>query len=149
MSGPQPFRITPMLSVGAYKSYALAAPIQTHTRPARCEEVDCPNYLNGWRTLVDTATPLGQRQARYITERAGRSYVASIEGAQLVFTFAAGQQCFAQHTVPLGREPIYIVRDGDWRGNPTGRRRVHVRAEDWVDDFRTHQDALTTEIEKG
>jgi len=150
--GPQPFRITPGLPVHAFKTYALSAPLSTHYRPARCEEVNCPNHAAGWRTVVDTLQPLGVTQAKYIMERAGRKYTMTgpaSPGATLTFTFPPGQQCFASHTVPLEREPIYVVRDGDWRGNPTGRRMTHVRAADWVDDFASHQAELIKEIERG
>jgi len=153
MGGPQPFRITPGLPVQAFKTYALSAPLSTHYRPARCEEVNCPNYAAGWRTVVDVSTDLGQRQAKYITGASGRKFttngVPDSTDMLVTFTFPPGQQCFASHTVPLEREPIYVVRDGDWRGNPTGRRRQHVRAADWVDDFASHQAELIKEIEKG
>ena len=44
----------------------------------------------------------------------------------MVFTFEAGQQCFTQHHVP-DRPQFFVVRDGDWRGNPTGQNRLHTK----------------------
>lgn len=146
---PQQFHIQPRMDVGAYKTYALVAPPATHHRKATCEEVECPNNLRGWRTVCDVGTVLGQRQAEYITKHSGRRFVSKTAGTVITYTFGAGQQCFAPHTVPVGREPLYIVRGGDWRGNPTGERRQHVSAADWVEDFGEHQQRITDEIEKG
>ena len=67
-----------------------------------------------------------------------------------VFTFEPGQDCFAQHRVPLERDPLFLVRGGDWRGNPTGLQPYrHHRGEDWVDDFADHQDRIARQIERG
>ena len=66
------------------------------------------------------------------------------------FTFEAGQTCFVEHRVPLEREPLYVVRDGDWRGNPRGTApRIHTRPDDWVDDFAEHQQRLADRFEQG
>jgi hypothetical protein len=51
--------------------------------------------------------------------------------------------------VPLERQPLLIVRDGDWRGNPTGRRRLHTKPEHWVEDFKEHQGKINDAIERG
>ena len=147
---PEPFRIEPKMPAHAYKTYAISSPITSHTRPARCEEVNCPNYINGWRTVVATQTDLGVQQAKYIEDQSGRHYTKEMAPLfQTIYTFPAGQQCFAQHRVPLHREPLYVVRDGDHRGNPTGVRRVHAKPEHWVEDFASHQAELSNEIEKG
>lgn len=145
------FRITPNLPAGEYKTYAIASPVSTHTRPATCAEVECAAHVNGWQSTVDESTELGRRQAHYVRHDAGRGYREHrAETGLTVFTFPAGQTCFAEHRVPLDRSALYLVRDGDWRGNP--RRtppRVHARASDWVDDFATHQDRLSRLIERG
>ena len=67
-----------------------------------------------------------------------------------VFVFDAGQPCFqaGQHRAPLEREPLYVVRGGDSRGNPTRFRRVHASADSWVDDFATNQDHLNTAAQR-
>lgn len=167
MTGPQLFRIRPKLSIDAYKTYELRAPVATHFRVGRCEEVEavcsqtnevgepscfeshCPQHAHGWRTLVDVSTELGRRQAAYIGKSSDRHYALAVDGDLHTYTFPAGQQCFATHQVPLGRDPILIVRDGDWRGNPTGRTRTHVRPADWTEDFAEHQQELADEIAKG
>ena len=132
------------------RTYALRAPLATHHRVASCDEVDCPNWRSGWRTVIDEATDLGQHQARYIRRESGRGFTERREGALTVFEFEAGQQCFASHSRPLEREPIYLVRDGDQRGNPRGTRaRVHASGADWVDDMQESLDKTRTRLERG
>lgn len=145
------FRLDPQGPAEAYKTYHLAAPIQTHYRPATCGEVDCQQQANGWRTPVDESTDLGQRQAHYIRAEAGRRFTEERNEAGLtVFTFAAGQACFAQHQTSLDREPVFFVADGDWRGNPYGTRPYrHANAADWIEDFGGHQQDLADRIERG
>jgi hypothetical protein len=53
------FRIEPQLPVGATKTYSALAPLATHFRAATCEDVDCGNYLHGWKTVVNESTELG------------------------------------------------------------------------------------------
>jgi hypothetical protein len=149
MTGP--FRIEPAMAPSAYKTYGLRQPSATHFRAATCEEAECLNFLNGWETAVDEATELGQRQAHYIRHDRTRRALEAHRGPLTVFTFEPGQRCFGadQHRVLVGREPLFFVREGDFRGNPSGQVRKHARAQDWVDDFATHQDRLNAEIEKG
>jgi hypothetical protein len=146
-------RLLPAGDAAAYKTYELAVPLQTHWRPASCAEVDCPHHLRGWVTTIDETSALGQMQAGHIRHHAGRAYTeARGEHGMTVFTFPAGQRCFASadHRVPLEREPLWLVRGGDWRGNPLRIRTVrHTRAEDWRDDFGEHQDRIVETIERG
>jgi hypothetical protein len=145
----QPFRIEPAGPPGAYKTYALAAPAATHRRPTTCEEIDCEAYQYGWITRVDEVTELGAAQAYYIRRECGRRYTEQRTPVGLtVFQFEAGQRCFAVHTMPLEREPIYSVRDGDWRANPSGARRV-LSAQDWLDDFGDHQQRIAQRHARG
>lgn len=152
MQPREPFRVPPTVPVHAMKTYAIDAPLSTHWRPATCVEVDCPNYLNGWVTTVETDTELGAAQSHYIRNDSGRFYIAEqIDMARMRFTFAAGQRCFksSEHRVRLDRQELYVVRDGDHRGNPTGRVRQHVRPADWIDDFGTHQQRIIDAHERG
>lgn len=142
-------RIAPALPVGAMKTFSVSAPLSTHTRRATCAEVDCGAWRNGWKTVIDLGTPLGGQQANYIRLHSGRSFVATERAGLVEFVFAAGQVCFAEHRVPLDRPEVYVVRDGDWRGNPTGMRRTHANAVDWVDEFANHQDKLADRLGRG
>jgi hypothetical protein len=143
-------RPTPQLPAQAMKTYQLVAPITTHYRSATCSEVACPAHQQGWSTLVDETTPLGRRQAAYIRIQAGRQFTEERTPEGTTFAFPAGQRCFRPHQVSLEREPLYIVRDGDWRGNPRGTKpRQHTRAENWVEDFATHQQTLADRLGQG
>lgn len=142
--------IEPVGPVNAYQTYAITNPTATHTRPATCAEVECEHYLKGWVTQLDLTTTLGIRQAKYITEKSGRSF--TVDGRRppfCVFTFPAGQRCFRAHRVPLERQPIFRRRDGDTRGNPTGLVVVHRHAEDWRDDMGEHLEKIKELRERG
>jgi hypothetical protein len=137
------------MSVNAYKTYAVRMPVKTHTRVASCEEVNCLHSLEGWQTTIDVSTPLGAKQSNYIRLHSGRAFTTMEFGNTVIFTFAAGQKCFREHRVGVDRPALYVVRDGDWRGNPTGCSLVHRNERDWVDDFGEHQERLRAQIERG
>jgi len=148
--------IIPHLPPEARKTYQVVSPIETHTRPASCAEADCGAYIHGWKTTVDESTELGQGQAHYIRKESGRAFTEQVEPGLTVFTFDAGQRCFAagEHRVPLDRPEFYIVREGDhdgkrWR-NPRGTDPYrHANGADWVDDFANHQQRIADRIAEG
>lgn len=157
-------RVTPKLPVTAVKTYGISSPQETHSRPATCAEVGCAAHAGGWVTTVDERTPLGRAQASHIRRSCvrdgagvtretlgGRRWYRERKDAEgrTLFTFPAGQTCFAEHVVSLDRPELFVVRDGDWRGNPTGRARQHTRAADWVEDFGEHQLRLVDQQQKG
>jgi hypothetical protein len=143
------FRIEPQMDASAYKTYALVSPLSTHFRPATCAEVDCPHYLNGWRVNNEALTP----DLRQAVATSGRKYrLEIISAAESWLVFEPGQPCFkaSQHRKRSDRPPLYVVRDGDHRGNPRGTKaRLHQRPENWVEDFAEHQQKLADEIRKG
>lgn len=143
------FRIDPKIGPENYKTYQIVAPLKTHFRQATCQEVECRAYAAGFRSRIDTSTDLGTRQAKYIENASGRKFTRTQAGPIVTYDFPAGQHCFTAHKVPLEREPLYVVRDGDYRGNPRGTRPVTRRAIDWVDDFATHQQNIADRREKG
>jgi hypothetical protein len=139
-------RIPPQMPVGAYKTYSVRAPLETHWRPATCEEADCPNYLNGWKTILPADSDLVE-----VARHSGRQFTETrTEGGLVEFTFEAGQPCFqtSNHRLPNDRPQLYSVRGGDWRGN-LGVIRRHTRGADWVDDFANHQDQLADRLKEG
>lgn len=143
-------RIEPNMPVGAYKTYRILSPQQTHFRPGTCAEAECGPYLNGWQSTIDESTVLGGQQAHYIRKQSGRSFTeARLPNGLTQFTFEAGQQCFTEHQIRLDRPEVYLVRGGDWRGNPTGETRTHANAQDWVEDFGEHQLRLVDQMERG
>jgi hypothetical protein len=136
-------RLEPAGPVHAYQTYQIVSPISTHFRDGTCDEAGCLAQRNGWRTTVDESTDLGARQAHYIRKQSGRRFTESrTETGLTAFTFEAGQRCFATHKVPLERPELYVVRGGDWRGNPRGEVRRHSGPDSWVNDFAEHQDRI-------
>lgn len=144
-------RIMPNAPAQAYKTYAISSPIQTHFRPGTCEEAGCPNLAAGFVVRVDERLELGQRQAYYIRKQSGRRFTESRDETGLTaFTFPAGQQCFTQHQISLQRPENFLVRGGDWRGNPLATPTLrHSRPEFWVEDFAEHQDRIATARVRG
>jgi hypothetical protein len=139
------FRLDPAMPVNSYKTYQIKQPKTAQTRVGSCEAAGCERYEIGWCSTVPT---LGA-QADYIRNGSGRRFTEHPgDNGLTVFEFYPGQQCFEQHHV-LDRPQFYVVRDGDWRGNPSGRQRMHTRGEFWVEDFAENQAKLAEQIKKG
>jgi hypothetical protein len=121
-----------------------------HYRPATCAEVECPQWKNGWITRV----PVGSDLDRFLAGKThGRRFFArpGVDGGERTYSFPEGQECFrsSTHRVPIEREPFFVVRDGDWRGNPRGTAAVNRRPDDWVDDFANHQQRIADARDQG
>lgn len=131
-------RIEPAAGPELFKTYSIAAPVQTHFRDATCDEVGCQAFLNGWRTRPRTAD-----EADYVRTLAGRQFqfLEVVEDGEPVFYFEAGQQCFKPHKVRLDREELFAVRHGDHRKGFGPATRFGSAAE-FVDDFGAHQEQL-------
>lgn len=144
-------QITPNMPARAYKTFQIASPESTHTRPATCEEVECQQYAKGWVMKIDLGTELGQKQAHYIKHQSGRSYIIRDQRDGLVtLEFHANQPCFQQHKVRLERPEIYRVKGGDYRGNPLKTpTRVHTKPEHWVEEFAANQEAIAEAHRRG
>lgn len=141
-------RLPPQGRVNDYKTYQIVAPLKTHWRPATCAEVDCPQYTKGWQVRVENLTP----EMLHAAKTCGRKYSElRVAEGETWLVYEAGQSCFraSQHRVKLDRQEIYIARDGDWRGNPSGRVLKHTRPENWVDDFQSNSEKLIDLRERG
>lgn len=116
------------------RSFELKQPLDTHFRTATCEEVNCTQQLNGFMIACDPNSDMG-KQMIYAIENvpaAKRSYTKAVNATGFVeYTFPPGQRCFRPHRTPIGHDPIPIVRDGDFRGNPTGQVMRHTSLESW------------------
>jgi hypothetical protein len=145
----EPFRLEPAAPAAAMQTFTVSAPLSTHFRPGTCGEAGCQAHEHGWRTVVDETTDLGQRQAHYIRTKSGRHFTEERDPSGTAFTFPAGEQCFATHQVSLERPELYVVRGGDWRGNPTGEVRRHTAPEFWVEEFAENLDNVKATKEKG
>lgn len=147
----QPFRILPLMGPDRYKTYGFARPLKTHWQQASCEDIDCQFFLEGWVTVVDESSDLGQKQAYYIRHDRSRRYSESRNEAGLIcFTFPPGQRCFGSgsHRQPREILPRFYVKNGDWRIKEPPSR-FHSTPEQWVEDLSEHQDRLATLIERG
>jgi hypothetical protein len=141
-------RTAPVGPVQAYRTYAVLPARGGGSRPASCEEVGCPNYLQGWKTILSRTS-----QADLIAVVRGlvtKKFFEEVDGDLVTFTFPAGQECFQAkgHKIQV-RPERYVVRAGDHRGNPTGQVRVHQRPADWVEDCALHLDKIATEVRRG
>jgi hypothetical protein len=145
VTGREPFRIEPQAGPEAYKTYQVVPHLQTAT----CAEVGCERQRNGWRSRADVSTVDGQKIANWIRLKSGRRFTHTQAGPVVVFTFPAGQTCFARHKKPVERAPLLRVVGGDWRGNPTGMPTRELRPADWIDDFGTHQLSLAEAHKRG
>lgn len=141
-------RLQPAGPVQGYRTFQILAPSSTHRRPATCAEVDCPQYLNGWRVRVDNL----DAQMLHAAKTSGRKFTElNVTEGENWLVFEAGQACFkaAHHSVPLDKQEIFIARDGDFRGNPTGRVRKHTRPEFWIEEMGENLDRVRTAQQQG
>lgn len=143
MNGP--FRLAPKGPIQAYQTFKVGAP-PSHYRRATCAEVDCADYLNGWTMIVG----LSDHAVLHAVRTSGRPFTETIGPTSVTFDFEPGAPCRTPsvHRV-LVKPEIYVVRHGDWRGNPTGRKRIHSRPEFWVEEFGENQQKLNEIIQRG
>ncbi len=142
----EPFRLPPQGPVQAYQTFAVRSRPDQMVK-AVCEQVGCPAWRQGWESVIDERTDLGRAQGAYIRGQSGRTFREQLRGDGLtVFRFESGQRCFAEHQT---RPELYLVRDGDHRGNPTGRRRVHVRPADWVEHMQEEFGRFNEDRQRG
>lgn len=129
----EPFRLSAQGPVQAYQTFAVRSRPDLAVKTV-CERVSCAAWREGWESAIDERTDLGKAQALYIRTQSQRTFRELRTGAGLtVFRFEPGQRCFAEHKT---RPELYLVRDGDYRGNPTGRERRHTRPADWVEHMQ-------------
>ncbi|WP_405611369.1 hypothetical protein [Streptomyces sp. NBC_01508] len=135
-----------LLPPGAYRTFGISQKPDVLISAA-CEQVGCEGWRNGWQSAFDESTELGKQQAGYVRHRSGRTFREMRTAAGLtVFRFEPHQRCFADHKT---QPQLFAVRDGDYRGNPTGRHRQHARPQDWVEDFGENQLALVDRQRQG
>jgi|KBSSwiStaDraftv2_1062776.scaffolds.fasta_scaffold87535_4 hypothetical protein len=152
----------PQLPERAFDTYGIVLPKTTHTRAARCEEVNCQAYAHGWKTPLDTSIPQQRELARLVVKNDGkRRWTAEQNGHLVTFTFPAGQQCFADHRVPLDRPPVFTLKSGlgfapKWGDHVTlhdgaiyVRGARAIRGEEWVERLGENQQAIIDAQNKG
>lgn len=141
--------------VSAVKTYSIEQPISTHFRKATCQEVNCTNFTKGFKVHVEKvlAMPNGVNILAMI-KGSGKKFVElAVAPGQTWLEFEAGQSCFdgdsGRHVTSLERPALFVVRGGDWRGNPRGEQRTHASGYDWADDMQNHRDKLLSAVERG
>jgi len=139
-------RIEPQGRPEDYQTFQVATPRDGAILTA-CKDAGCQAWAHGWQTTVDERTTAGRAQAHYIRWQSKRTFREQKSfGGLTVFIFEAFQRCFAEHYT---RPEIYVVRGGDWRGNPTGAYRHHQNATDWVEHFTSNQQKLADQLQRG
>jgi hypothetical protein len=114
---------------------------EAHFRPATCAEVNCPDYLNGWRTLL----PVNHEHIDFIRHQTGRHFTEGRIGEGLIeFRFPAGQPCFrtSQHRVQNGRPPGLLVQTRD-------HRVIEQEPERWLGEFNDEVARAETDYRQG
>jgi hypothetical protein len=136
----------PKMPASRYKSFVIHSP-QDRTVKTVCEEAGCEYWRDGWDSPVDERTGQGRTWAAIIRFQSKRTFreLQTADGVT-IFRFEPGQRCFRNHQT---RPETFLVRGGDFRGNPRGERRVHKNAADWVEDGAIHMDRLVTAIRRG
>lgn len=141
-------RIVPQVGPENYKTYQIARPKATHTRPATCAEVECKPYQNGWVTRVPRGS---EAEQIFLSLDRKRFPYKEMEGtrSERAFLFPPGVRCFKAdtHVVPVDRPALYVVKGGDWRGNPRGDVRRHTQPMHWVEDMQEHLDQVRKDRE--
>lgn len=126
----------------AMQQYEVRLPLPTHWEEATCEDIDCPHWLHGWKTLVDEGNEFGQRQAHYIRKQSGRQFREQRTAEGLTaFIFQAFQKCFRRHIAQNGRPAI-------WQRKRTDRIVTLSRPEDWRDDMQEQLELLRQHQER-
>lgn len=134
----------------AFTTYQVARPVLTHWKVATCAQVDCERRARGWRMAFDLADPQKRAAAKWIKHHSQRAFtVESQDGDIVTLAFAAGQDCFETHHASLERDPIFVIRGGDQRGNPRGTQARVLSGISWRDDFGEHQQTLADTQERG
>jgi hypothetical protein len=139
----------PRMGPEVYKTFAIVIPLHTHFRPATCAEIDCPDYLHGWKIRIEGLPPEMVHAAKHSGRRYSELHVTA---GETWLVFEAGQRCFryTEHRTRLDKPEHFVVRDGDHRGNPRGTRaRLHQRAADWQEHFAEHQQGLADAFQRG
>lgn len=150
------WRVAPLLPAHAMKTFEIRQPLATHFRVATCAEANCKWYAEGRIVgfdLTDPAKVAAANELARICVDSGLRYQAKTVGTTAQFTFPAKQRCLTSYTrphrIPLERDPLMIVRGGDWRGNPRREGMRHTSPESFVDHWATDLDKLNTEQERG
>lgn len=142
-------RITPAAPHHAFTTFRVRQPLATHFRRATCAEIECENYIHGFKINVDTRTERGQRQAHLIRVSGAAYSVVRLPDGTADAVFPPGTLCFRPHYRSLFREPLTVVQQGDWRTPRAARDTRAMPAAEWLDRFGTHQQSIAERVARG
>lgn len=118
------YRPEPMLPVTAMQTHQALAPLETHWRKATCEEVDCLAWREGYGIPLKSLDDEDLGLIRQFVQTYKLECVKiEIADGEFHLWFEAGQRCLRADTHRLRNDDpyIFLTRDGDHRGNPSGR----------------------------
>lgn len=142
-----PNRLPPAMPIGAYKTYNIATPIETHWAAATCAQIDCEQWREGWAVMIQG---LDEKDLHAMRTSGRHFQVFEVSATETWWVFEPGQQCFAAgaHVRRLERPEVFATRSGDWRGDPSRRGLQVLGMQSWVDDCGENQANLADWIEK-
>lgn len=144
------FRLAPAGPHRAYQTFRASAPLATHHRRVTCAEHGCEKLERGFKIVTDPTTDKGRRQRHLIVNVYRRPCRAVRRPDGLVeYVFEAGTPCFDNHYRPLFREPLTVIRYGDWRTPAGARRPRRVGADEWLERFGENQQAVADRVRRG
>ena len=112
--------------------YSASWPLQTHWMAASCKEVDCPHFIEGWKTVVPDDSP----QAAYIRHDKTRHHQEyRVDDGDIAFVFPSGQRCYnsPNHRRKLERGPWLTINSPSY--NPFALERYAVDSIEWMEKF--------------
>ena len=144
----KPYRPPKKAATQHYATYRIASPVDTHTRPATCEEYRCEAFHNGWSYLK---AELEEKGLLYQVTHAGKKFIELETEQGTALFFEPGQKCFSErkHRVTLDRPEWYFAGNGDHRSFTVRHARKFQKPEHWVEQFAIHSDRIKTRIERG
>lgn len=133
-----------------YKTYQIAAPIDTHTRKATCEEIGCTAYRDGW---TYAKSGLIAEDLYELVTHAGKRYreVKLDDSAEIYLVFEPDQPCFqaASHRISLERPQFFFAGRGAGTAYSPRQATQFDNGEQWADSFAHHQDVINRVFEEG
>lgn len=133
-----------------YKTYQVASPLDTHWRPATCEEYGCEAFAQGW---TYKKSDLIAADLYYLVTHAGKRYreMSLADDSEIYVVFEPGQPCFQakMHRISLERPEIFLAGRGAGKLYNPRKANQFDNAEDWAESFAEHQDIIKSVVEGG
>lgn len=150
MGGSRGVLLQPKMPTQNYKTFQIAAPVDTHMRPATCAEIGCTAFEEGW-TFEKSA--LVANDLYELVTHAGKRYreMSLDDSATIYLVFEPGQPCFQarSHRISLNRPQFFFSGRGDARTYTPRRAYQYADGEEWSDAFANHQDIIKRVHDEG